>query len=403
VINPLPIVRAELRRTRAATLAAVALVAVAVALGVAVTAQERALRAGTARAADPFDVLIGARGSPTQLVLSTVYLQPAPLDLLPDPALAQLDAEPGIAWAAPIAFGDSYRGFPVVGTTTVLATHGGTSLLSRGRVFHAAGEAVVGADVPLRLDERFSPMHGEARAGADHEGVEHGFEYTVVGVRPRLGTPWDRAILVPVEAVWRVHARPNGHGPGVERIGPPWDGEMSPVSALAVKAASVADAYRLRARHRTPSTMALFPAEVLVELYGTLGDARDVLSVIALVTQALVVAAVMLAMLAAQAQRRRQLGVLRALGASRTYVFAAVWLQVTLIVACGGVVGLGLGWQGAAALSRVLQAQTGVALTAGVSLAELRLIAGVVVVGAALALVPACIAYRQSVSSLLRG
>jgi putative ABC transport system permease protein len=118
VINPLPVVRAELRRTRAATIAAVALVAVAVALGVAVTAQERALRAGTARAADAFDVLIGARGSPTQLVLSTVYLQPTALDLLTGPILARLDAEPGVAWAAPIALGDSYRSWPTSGRPT---------------------------------------------------------------------------------------------------------------------------------------------------------------------------------------------------------------------------------------------------------------------------------------------
>jgi putative ABC transport system permease protein len=402
VINPLPVVRAELRRTRAATIAAVALVAVAVALGVAVTAQERALRAGTARAADAFDVLIGARGSPTQLVLSTVYLQPTALDLLTGPILARLDAEPGVAWAAPIALGDSYRSWPIVGTTDVLATHGGASSLAGGRVFRSAGEAVIGADVPLRLGDRVVPTHGEAR-GAGHDEVVHGFEYTVVGIRPRLGTPWDRAILVPVEAVWRIHVRPTGHASGTERIGPPWDGEVSPVSAIVVKAASVADAYRLRGRYRTSSTMALFPAEVLVELYGTLGDARDILAAIALVTQSLVVAAVMLAMLTAQAQRRRQLGVLRALGASRTYLFAAVWIQVTLLVACGGVVGLGLGWQAAVVLSRFLQTKTGVSLAAGIAQPELGLVAGVVAVGAVLALVPAWLAYRQSVTSLLRG
>ena len=127
MINPLPIVRAEFRRTRATTVAAVVLVAVAVALGVAVTSQERTVRSGTARAAEAFDVLIGARGSPTQLVLSTVYLQPAALDLLPGSALGQLDAERGVAWTAPIVFGDSYRGHAVIGTTAALVTHGGAA------------------------------------------------------------------------------------------------------------------------------------------------------------------------------------------------------------------------------------------------------------------------------------
>ena len=398
MINPMPIVRAEFRRTRATTAAAVAIVAVAVALGVTVTSQERTVRIGTARAADAFDVLVGARGSPTQLVLRTVFLQPAALDLLPGSVLTEVAAERGIAWAAPIVFGDAYRGYAVIGTTAALTTQGGAALLDRGREFHATHEAVVGADVPLGLGERFAPTHGEG-----HDGVEHGFEYTVVGVRERLGTPWDRAILVPVEAVWRIHARPSGQPPGAQRVGPPWQGEVSPVSAIVIKATSVGDAYRLRARHRTSAVMALFPAEVLVELYGTLGDARDVLSTIALVTQGLVIAAVLLAILAAQAQRRRQLGVLRALGASRTYVFTAVWLQATLLVVCGGVVGLGLGWQSAALLSHLLQVKTGVALAAGVSVAELRLVGGIVVLGATLALLPAWLAYRRPVSALLRG
>jgi putative ABC transport system permease protein len=397
VINPLPIVRAEFRRTRATTVAAVVLVAVAVALGVAVTSQERTVRSGTARAAEAFDVLIGARGSPTQLVLSAVYLQQAALDLLPGSALGQLDAERGVAWTAPIVFGDSYRGHAIVGTTAALVTHGGAAPLTQGREFRGTHEAVVGADVPLRLGERFAPTHG-----AERDGVAHGVEYTVVGVRQRLGTPWDRAILIPVEAAWRIHARPIGHGPGAERIGPPWQGEVSPVSAIIIKATSVADAYRLRARYRTASLMALFPAEMLVELYGTLGDARDVLSAIALVTQGLVVAAVLLAIVAAQAQRRRQLGVLRALGASRMYLFTAVWLQVTLLVACGGIVGLALGWQAAAVLSHVLQAKTGVAFAASLSMAELRLVGGIVLIGATLALLPASLAYRRPVSSLLR-
>jgi FtsX-like permease family len=85
---------------------------------------------------------------------------------------------------------------------------------------------------------------------------------------------------------------------------------------------------------------------VLVELYGTLGDARDLLAIVALLTQALVVAAVMLAVLAGQAQHRRLFGVLRALGASRAYVFAAVWLHAMCIVAAGGLVGLALGLAG---------------------------------------------------------
>src|SRR5262249_3486861 len=148
--------------------------------------------------------------------------------------------------------------------------------------------------------------------------------------------PWDRVIVAPVEALWTVHARGTGHSAGSVRIGPPWDAhEVSGVSAIVVKPRSVADAYRLRGRYRSDASMAVFPAEVLVAIYAILGDARDLLAVISLATQVLVLAAILLAVLASLSQRRRQLAVLRALGAPRAYLFLAVWIHVTVLVAAG--------------------------------------------------------------------
>jgi putative ABC transport system permease protein len=287
-----------------------------------------------------------------------------------------------------------------VGSSADFVTAGGTRPLREGRVFSAMREVVVGAEAPLRVGDAFAPTHGHpAGEGSVHEG----FRYVVVGRMPRLGGPWDHAIVAPVEALWRLHARPTGHGAGVERVGPPWDGaELAGVSAIVVKPRSVADAYRLRARYREGETMAVFPAEVLVELYAMLGDARTLLSVFALATQALVIAAVLLAVFAAEATRRRQLGVLRALGASRVYVFVVVWLNVTAIVAAGAAGGLLLGWAGALGVSRLLQARTGVALPVAVGGQELALLAALIVLGILLAALPAWRSYRRPVSSLLR-
>ena len=403
MINPLPVVRAEFRRSGVSGAVAVALIALAVALGVTVTAQERALRAASARAADPFDIVVGVRGSPTQLVLGTVYLQPGVLELLPGEVLKRLDEERGIAWAAPLAFGDSYLRSPVVGTTAAFAVRGGTMRLERGCVFAAADEAVIGADVPLGLGARFAPAHGQpAAASRPEDAILHGIEYRVVGVLPRLGTPWDRAVLVPIETVWRLHSRPTGHALGSDRIGPPWEAGPSGASALVIKAVSVADAYRLRGRFRTSDSTAVFPAEVLVGLYATLGDARDLLAVVALLTQALVVSAVMLAVVATQAQRRRLFGVLRALGAPRAYVAAAVWLQVSAVLAFGGLMGLVAGWAAAAAVSRAVASRTGLSLAPVVGGPEILLVAALVVVGTVAAVLPAWHAHRQPVASLLR-
>ena len=97
---------ADLRRLWAASLVIVLLVALATALGVAVTLQERALRLGSARAADKFDLVIGAPGSETQLVLSSIFLQPSPLPLMDGTVLPRLLADPRVASAAPVGFGD---------------------------------------------------------------------------------------------------------------------------------------------------------------------------------------------------------------------------------------------------------------------------------------------------------
>ena len=405
MINPLPIVMADIRRSRAGVLAVIALIAIAVALGVAVSCQERALRIGSARASDAFDLVIGARGSSTQLVLTTVYLQPALLDLMPGDALKTLGSDSGVVYAAPLVFGDSYRSFPVVGSTTDFVTRGGRIEPAEGRLFTADREVVVGVDVPLAVGERFTPVHGQpVEAGARRDVHVHGgFEYTVVGRMPRLGSPWDRAIVAPVEALWALHARPRGHAPGSERIGPPWDGaEVGGVSAVVVKPRSVADAYRLRTRHRNEQTMAVFPAEVLVELYGMLGDARDVLALIAVVTQVLVVLAVFLAVFASLAQRRRQLGVIRALGASRAYVFAAVWLHVTLLLVSGAVLGLALGWAGAQGLAALVHARTGLTLPVAIAGPEIAMTLALALIGAALAAIPSWRCYRQPVAASLR-
>jgi len=404
-MNPLPVVISDLRQSRSSALAIVALIAVAVALGVAVTSQERAVRSGTARAADDFDLLVGAKGSPAQFILTTVYLSPAPLDLVPEHALRRLQGEAGVIFVAPLVFGDSYRGFPIIGATSDFVSRGGTRQLAEGHVFSTVNEVVIGADVALPLGASFTSTHGQPRDHREQSDApaHEGFSYVAVGRLPRSGTAWDRAIIAPVEALWRLHARPSGHREGSAQIGPPWDGEPLPeVSAIVVNPRSVADAYRLRARYRDTATMAVFPAEVLVEMYAMLGDARDLLWLIALVTQALVVAAVLLAVFATLAQRRRQLGVLRALGASRRYVFLVVWFHASALITVGASVGLLLGWSGAMGLSMVLHARTGLSVPVTIWWPEIGLVVILAAVGALLATIPSWLSYRQPVSSLLR-
>lgn len=447
-MNPLPIVASTLRGHRLVCGLFVLLVALAVALGVAVTAQERALRQGSARAADAFDLIVAAPGSQTDVLLSAVYLRPAAMELVPGDVLVRLLAEPRAVFAAPLAFGDSYRGAPVVGTTSAFVEHLSRGL-AEGRPFAKVTEAVVGATSPAKIGDHLTLTHGMHAAEGEHddhgaedgdhaaeeheheaeghdheheeatddhaaapvaehdvaEGHVHGLELTVVGRLRPTGTPWDRAVVVPVEYTWTVHGLPTGHAAGDDRVGPPFAAGATPgVPAVIVKPDSVAAAYGLRNQYRDAATTAFFPAEALGELYAVLGDAARLMGALTLATQSLVVAATVVGVLVLLELYRRRFALLRALGAPRTFVFLTVWLFVTLLVAVGAILGVALGYGVAAAVSMVLMQSTGIAMQIAIGPSELRLAIGIVVVGAVLALVPAAVAYaRPPVAALRQG
>jgi len=420
-------VLADLRRLWAASLVIVLLVALATALGVAVTLQERALRLGSARAADKFDLIVGAPGSETQLVLSSVFLQPAALPLMPGEVLTRLAADPRVAWAAPIGFGDNFQGFPIVGTTTALVS-GTTTGFTDGRMFALEGEAVIGSGVDLPLGAEVKPMHGAAGEGGETHADS---VYTVVGKVQPTGTAWDRAILVPIQAVWHIHGLGEEHededeaqeaGEHHEEAGgeeehhhhgridadaplvEDFDHDVPGLPAVLVKPKTIADAYKLRQEYRADgATRAIFPAEVLTGLYATLGDARAVLMYVAYGAQALVAAALMLIAVIHVAQRRKQIGALRAFGAPRLAVFGIVWLELLLLVAIGVGAGFGVGYGAAEFMAGLFTAQSGVRLPVEFTTSDGVLALTFLVVAALMAALPAALAYRQSPVEALRG
>lgn len=408
-MNPWPMVLADLRALRWTAPAIVLLVALAIATGIAIGAQERALRQGSARAADDFDLIIGAPGSQTQLLMSAVYLQPEALPLIEGHLLKVLAQDERVASFAPIAFGDISHGYPIIGTTAAFAGRWGRISPSEGRIFAAEGEAVVGADVRYRLGDRIAPSHGtggghrpgeEGEDEATHRHEGHGYE--VVGRLPKLGSPWDRAILVPVESVWEVHGLANGHAEE-GRIGPPFDADKVPgVPAIAVKPKSVAGAYALRAQYRQGGTMAFFPAEVLVSLYGALGDMRDILVVASASNAALILASVVLLLIAVNGLRRRRYATLRALGAPRSYVLLVTWIGTIVLIFAGCVAGLLLGVVGTHAISGIVSARTGLSLSPALGAGELAQAALLCLLGSLLALLPAVISYRSPIVTALR-
>ncbi|QCI96557.1 FtsX-like permease family protein [Agrobacterium larrymoorei] len=410
----------DLRRLWAGSIIVVLLVAMATALGVTVTLQERALRLGSARAADKFDLVVGAAGSETQLVLSSVFLQAAPLPLVGGDVLAALSKDPRVSWAGPVGFGDSFAGYPIVGTTRALIenTSGG---LAEGEGLSDGSDAVIGSAVDLSIGAKIKPMHGSAQEGG-HTHTE--IVYHVQGRLKPTGTPWDRAILVPISSVWHIHGMETGehshdhaeeakdeghdaheheHEEGHEEELVENFSEASPgVPAILVKPKSIADAYKLRQQYRQGNTLAVFPGEVLTKLYATLGDAREVLSFVAIGAQILVAAALILVTLTHVVQRRKQIGALRALGAPRSSIWLIVWTELFSLFATGIALGFAVGFVAAKAITMTLVAKSGVVMPVEFARADGVQASILLGAAAALALLPAWLAYRQSPVDALR-
>ncbi|MGB3502925.1 MAG: ABC transporter permease [Mesorhizobium sp.] len=408
-MNPLPLVLASLRRNRVTAGLFVVLIAVAVALGIAISAQERALRQGSARAADRFDLIVAAPGSANDVLFSVIYLDPTAVDLLDRETSLKVLGEPRAEFAAPIAFGDNHKGAPVIGTTAAFLDHlsGG---LAEGRAFTSVNEAVLGALAAGRVGDHLEIGHGHghgAGADADSYGEDRAAEghdaVTVVGRMKPTGTPWDRAVIVPIEYNWLAHGLGTGHADDDTRIGPPFDPAKLPgIPAIVVKPESVAAAYGLRNLYRTAQSTAFFPAEVLTGIYSLMGNVAQVMSVLTIAAQTLVVAAILAGIFALLDLQRQRFAVLRALGAPARFIFATVWLYVTALIGAGALIGLPLGWAAAKIVSNLVAEQTGVAMRATVGSSEFTLVAILLGVGMLLALVPAALVYRRPVVEALR-
>ncbi|MBZ8134568.1 FtsX-like permease family protein [Afifella sp. IM 167] len=401
--RPFALVRAMLWRFRWTSLLFILLIAVSVGIGVGLIAQERGLRQGTARAADKFDLIVTAPGSEVTMMLAAVYLQPSDVPLLSGRVFNDIAGSENVSLAAPIAFGDSFEGAPVIGTTAGFVTHLSSGALAEGRMFAEHEEAVAGARVPLAIGETFTPAHGVGPS-AEEDGHQ-GHVYRIVGRMPASGTPWDRAILVPVESVWEVHGLASGHAPGSEaRLGPPFDADYFPgTPAILVHADQLWANYALRSQFTTAETMAFFPGAVLASLHALLGDVRQVMSVMAVVTQVLVTAGVLTGLIILMRLFARRLALLRALGAPRRFVFAVVWSYAAFLIGAGALLGIAVGFAASAIISRIVTARTDILIRASLSWPEFQLVAGFVSLTVLLALVPAFLTLARPVVKDLRG
>ncbi len=336
------------------------------------------------------DLVAGAKGSPMQLVLSAVFHIDAPAGNIPLADAEQLARHPAVKKAIPLALGDSFQGYRIVGTNHDYPAHYGARVAA-GRLWTGPMEAVLGAEVAagarLAVGATFTGAHGLAEGGDAHD--EEPFK--VVGVLAPTGSVLDRVVLTSVESIWEMHE----HGGR--------KAERREITALLIQYASpLAAAMLPRQVNASASLQAASPAYESARLFRMIGVGIDVVRAFGLVLVLAAGLSVFIALLNALEERRYDLATLRMLGASRGRLMGLLLLEGSLLALAGGVAGLALGHVFTEALGLALgQAKQAAVTGLAWDPREGWLIGLALVVGFAAALLPAWRAYRTDVALVL--
>jgi putative ABC transport system permease protein len=368
------------------------------------------LRDGFAQSVSGTDLIVGPRGGALQLLLHSVFHVGAPTNTLQWKSAQAVGAHPSVAWWVPLAFGDTVRGFPVVGTTAAFFQrfrHGDRQplALAAGRWFGAEHDAVVGADVAQRLGlVAGSPLtlsHGDgAIAGNDHDEDP----FTVVGVMRRTGTPVDRSVYIPLEGLHELH-RHDPTGLALPSLSAQHDSAAAAAPTLNAmfvglhQRTAVFALQRDVAAYRGEPLMAVLPGVALDELWQVVGAGEQALQAASVLVAAVSLAGLMAVILAGLEPRRRELAILRAVGARPAQIVALVLGEGLLLTLVAAAAGLLLHFAAVAALAQPLRLHTGLALTPGLPDARGWWLLGAIVAGgAAASLWPALRACRLSLA-----
>lgn len=380
---------------RARPLAA-ALNVLLLALGVATVTvlllASRQIESRMLRDAEGVDLVVGAKGSPMQLVLSAVFHIDVPAGNIPLAEAKKLAAHRAVKKAIPLALGDSFRGYRIVGTTHDYAAHYGARLAAGG-LWEKPMQAVLGAEAArasgIGVGAKLVGAHGMGSEGPGEAHEE--MPYEVVGVLAPTGTVLDRLILTAVESVWEVH------GTGGEPE------EYQEITALLIRYASPLAAATLpRQVNANPALQAASPAYESARLFRMIGVGVEVLRAFGIVLMLAAGLSVFIALTQALEERRYDLAVMRMLGAGRARLFALLVLEGVLLAAAGAALGLALGHAATGALGALMAAQHQGPLTGLLWLNEEWWVLGAALgVGLAAALVPGLRAMRAEVAHAL--
>lgn len=371
------------------------------------------LRANFSQAVSGTDLIVGARTGPVQLLLYAVFRIGNATNNIRYTSAEAIAEHRGVAWMVPLSLGDSHRGFAVLGTTGAYFErfrYGQKQALqlAQGKPFDALYDTVLGAEVARRLGyslgQRIVLSHGDgAMQSNDHADKP----FTIVGILAPTGTPVDRTVHISLQGMeaihldWQAGVPLPGQAISAEQAA---QADLTPnnITAALIGLKSRAAVFAVQrdvAAFRAEPLLAILPGVALDELWDVVGLGERGLQAMSALVATVSLAGLVAVILAGLNERRRELAILRAVGAGPRQMLGLLAAEGLLVTASGVVLGALACWGAVALLGGWVQSHFGITLQLlPPGPAEWQLMAAVLAGGLLASLVPGWRAYRLSLA-----
>lgn len=356
------------------------------------------------------DLVIGAKGSPLQLILSTVFHVDIPTGNIPMAEAQTIISLPQVRRAIPLALGDSYKTFRIIGTEAQYLDLYDAKIAS-GKMWEKPLEASIGAEVAkltrLKIGDKFAGAHGLSESGEAH--ADH--PYQVVGILAPTGTVMDRLVLTSLDSIWLVHAHAEADAKAenarkaetaerTESAEPEQDKEVT--AYLIQYATPLAAASFPRMVNASSSMQAAAPAMETARLFSLIGVGVTTLKVFAAIMMLCAALGIFIGLMNTLNDRQADLALLRVLGATRGMVCLTIVAQGFALGLAAVILGVLLGHIGGEWMGQAIAKTHRIPLTGWVWVGEEWLVIGAAMALSVLAaLFPAWRAYRDAVPEVL--
>lgn len=358
------------------------------------------------------DLIVGARSGAIQLLLYSVFHIGNATNNVSWDSYREIAGHTLVDWAVPISLGDSHRGFRVMGTSRAYFEHYRYArarglAFAAGEPFNDVFEAVVGADVAARLGYGIGDQIVVSHGAGNVSFVQHDDKpFTITGVLNRTGTPVDRTVVVSLEGIEAIHVGWQAGTPPADEIPAEEVREMDltpgEITAFLLGLESRIAVFQLQRAindYKKEPLLAIIPGVALQQLWELMGVAERALLIISGFVVAIGLVGMLAMILSGLNERRREMAILRSVGARPAHVFALLLSEAVLLAACGLFLGVGLLFLLLLLGQPVIEDRFGLLLSIRMlSSREFMMLAGVLIGALGMGILPAYRAYRFSLA-----